>query len=409
LHDPQIKIIFHQKNLGKGAALRTGFKHASGEIVIIQDADLEYLPEEYPELIKPILDGRADVVYGSRFIGTHRVFLFNHYLGNKILNIITNILYNTNLSDMMTGYKIFRKDVLKGLMLNANRFGIEAEITAEVFKHSLRVYEVPISYNGRCYEEGKKIKWYDFFVELYWLIRQKFITRNVPLDILLKMGSLRNYNRLIFSQIKPYLGKRVLEVGGGIGNITKYLLCCEHVVVTDISGENLYYLKNLFGIYPNINILKNDITDLNSQELKQHDFDTILCLNVLEHIKDDKKALMNIHSIMNEGARSIILVPALISLQGSLDAELGHYRRYDKDKLINLLEAAGFGVEKVYYFNLCGAIGWFINSRVLKRKTFSRIQLWAFDKLCWFIKFEAKLKLPFGISLIAVCKKRLSK
>jgi hypothetical protein len=118
---------------------------------------------------------------------------------------------------------------------------------------------------------------------------------------------------------------------------------------------------------------------------------------------------MNIHSIMNEGARSIILVPALISLQGSLDAELGHYRRYDKDKLINLLEAAGFGVEKVYYFNLCGAIGWFINSRVLKRKTFSRIQLWAFDKLCWFIKFEAKLKLPFGISLIAVCKKRLSK
>ena len=168
-----ITALFHERNRGKGAALRTAIGHIHGDIVIIQDADLEYHPDEYPLLIGPILKNRADVVFGSRFIGAHRCFLFTHYVGNKIVNFIANILYNTILTDFMTCYKAFKHHVITGITLNASRFGIEAEITGEIFKRNWRVYEVPISYSGRDYHEGKKIRWTDFFVVIWWLFKTR--------------------------------------------------------------------------------------------------------------------------------------------------------------------------------------------------------------------------------------------
>lgn len=174
LKGESIKKVFHKKNQGKGAAVRSALTHIEGDIVIIQDADLEYYPDEYPQLIKPIVRGRADVVFGSRFIGTHRCFLFTHYAGNKVVNLIANILYNTNLSDFMTCYKVFKAEVIRKVDIVSNRFGFEAEITGEVFRRGLRVYEVPISYSGRNYSEGKKIKWTDFFVVVRWLLKTKF-------------------------------------------------------------------------------------------------------------------------------------------------------------------------------------------------------------------------------------------
>jgi len=169
-----IKKIFHDKNQGKGAAIRSAVAQVSGDIVVIQDADLEYYPDEYPHLVNLIVKGRADVVYGSRFIGTHRCFLFSHYVGNLVVNFIANILYDTMLTDFMTCYKAFRKDVIKKIDITSNRFGFEAEITGEVFRRGLRVYETPISYSGRNYTEGKKIKWTDFFVVVWWLVITKF-------------------------------------------------------------------------------------------------------------------------------------------------------------------------------------------------------------------------------------------
>ena len=171
------KVIYQSKNAGKGSALRAGFDKVEGEIIIVQDADLEYDPKEYPTLIEPILDGRADVVYGSRFLGgTHRVFFFWHYVGNKVLTTLSNMCTNLCLTDMETGYKVFRRTVLDSFILKCNRFGFEPEFTSKVARHAFRVYEVPISYSGRGYEEGKKINWKDGVAALWFIFRFRFFS-----------------------------------------------------------------------------------------------------------------------------------------------------------------------------------------------------------------------------------------
>ena len=173
----RFKVIYQSKNAGKGSALRAGFDKAEGEIIIVQDGDLEYDPKEYPLLLEPILDGRADVVYGSRFLGgTHRVFFFWHYVGNKILTTLSNMCTNLCLTDMETGYKVFRRTVLDSFILKCNRFGFEPEFTSKVARHAFRVYEVPISYSGRGYEEGKKINWKDGVAALWFIFRFRFFS-----------------------------------------------------------------------------------------------------------------------------------------------------------------------------------------------------------------------------------------
>ena len=174
-----IKIVLHSNNYGKGMAVRTALKSVEGDIVIIQDADLEYNPDEYPILLEPILEGRADVVYGSRFIGKgpHRILFFWHYAGNKLLTLISNMFTNLNLTDMETGYKVFKSEVIKDITIKQNRFGFEPEITAKFAKKRLRIYEVGISYAGRTYDEGKKIGWKDGFVALWCILKYNLLEK----------------------------------------------------------------------------------------------------------------------------------------------------------------------------------------------------------------------------------------
>ena len=174
LEKQQFKVLYHEKNQGKGAALRTGFQHATGEFVIVQDADLEYDPNEYPKLLKPILEGKADVVYGSRFSGHRTNMTSLHTLGNLFLTAITNLFYRTSITDMETCYKLFRRETIQGIRIESNRFNFEPEVTAKLLKRGLRILEVPISYSGRSFSEGKKITWCDGFSAVWTLVKYRF-------------------------------------------------------------------------------------------------------------------------------------------------------------------------------------------------------------------------------------------
>jgi glycosyltransferase involved in cell wall biosynthesis len=174
LNDSTVRVVLHPHNKGKGSAIRTGLEHITGDLVLIQDADLEYDPDDWTKLLAPLLKGRATVVYGSRFTGERRNMLFLHWIGNRFLSLVTNILYNTTLSDMETCYKLFDRRVLDGVELHAERFDFEPEITAKVLRRGIRIYEVPISYSGREFDEGKKITWRDGFIALWTLVKYRF-------------------------------------------------------------------------------------------------------------------------------------------------------------------------------------------------------------------------------------------
>lgn len=408
IKEENVKVIFNTHNKGKGFSLRRGFEHVTGNIVIIQDADLEYYPDEYSVLIQKIIEGKADVVYGTRFLGARRVFHFYHYLGNGLLNFIANFLFDTYLSDLMTGYKVFKSSVVKKLLLRADGFGIEAEMTGQILRRRLRVYEVPISYDGRDYDEGKKITWKDFFRCLYWLLKSKFESFDISEDTLYKVRMMKSNNRWVFEQTQNYLGKSVLEIGSGIGNISRFLISFQrNVVLTDINEAYLEYLTHRYVSNPKVKVLKHDIASDDPSKLAPLKIDTVLCTNVLEHIEEDRKALDNIYSVLEQEGRLILLVPALRMLYGSLDEKLAHFRRYDKRELIAKLKASNFSIEEIHYLNFFAAAGWFLNSRILKKKILSSAQVRLFDFFIPLLsRIERTIRIPFGLSLIVVCKKK---
>jgi glycosyltransferase involved in cell wall biosynthesis/predicted SAM-dependent methyltransferase len=405
----EVRIFYQPQNMGKGAALRSGFKEATGEIVIIQDADLEYHPHEYPKLIEPILDGRAEVVYGSRFLGTpRRVLMFRHTLGNKLLTFLSNLCTDLNLTDMETGYKVFKKEVLEHLLLKSNRFGFEPEVTAKIAKMNYRIYEVPISYSGRDYWEGKKIKWMDGLKAIFSILRYNFFdseTEDIVYQTLQKMKKLHRYNQWIFLKFRPFLGRRVLEVGSGIGNITKFLLDRELIIATDVEPKYLALLKNTFGKYKKFMIEHLDLSGTEMERYRSYHIDSVICFNVLEHIEQDEKPLKNFFDLLEPRGRLLLLVPSHPWLYGNLDQHLGHHRRYGKKELKNKLETIGFKVIFLKYFNRIGILGWFLNSKILRKKRLPFFQLRIYNLLVPLLKLEKFFPLPFGTSLLAVAEK----
>jgi glycosyltransferase involved in cell wall biosynthesis len=405
----QVRLLFQPKNKGKGAALRSGFKEATGDIVLIQDADLEYHPMEYLKLIEPILDGRADVVYGSRFLGTpRRVLMFRHTLGNKLLTFFSNLCTDLNLTDMETCYKVFKKEVLDHIHLKSNRFGFEPEVTAKIAKMNYRIYEVPISYSGRDYWEGKKIKWIDGLKAIFSILRYNFFdseTEDIVYQTLQRMRKLHRYNQWIFSKFRPFLGRRVLEIGSGIGNITKFLLDRDFVIASDVEPKYLTLLKNIFGPYKKIVVEDLDISGSDIERYRSYRIDSVICFNVLEHIDKDEKALENIFNLLEPKGRLLLFVPSHRWLYGSLDQYLGHYRRYDKEELKKKLENVGFKIMVLKHFNQSGILGWYLNGKILGRKELPAYQLRVYNLLVPLFKLEELCQLPFGTSLLAVAEK----
>jgi glycosyltransferase involved in cell wall biosynthesis/phospholipid N-methyltransferase len=389
--DPEcVRLIRHEVNQGKGAAVRTAIGHARGDVCIIQDADLEYDPNEYPKLLKPLVDGKADAVFGSRFMisGERRVLYYWHSVANKILTGLCNAAADLNLTDMETCYKAVRTSLLQSIPIRSDRFGIEPELTIKLARRRARIYETPISYHGRTYDEGKKIGIKDAF-QAVWVIARYAFTNDLYSDsgpsILHEFAAAPRFNRWMADTVRPFVGGQVLEIGAGIGNLTRQLIARrKRYFATDLETEHLARLQTRFQHRPNIRIRRCDLTNPADFDEFAGEMDTVVCLNVLEHVADDLLGLANICKALRQGGHAIILVPHGQEIYGRLDEVLGHYRRYSHEELRGKMEQAGFRVQHVLEFNRVSRPAWYIQGRLLKRTSLGRFRMRMFDKTVWF-------------------------
>ncbi len=424
ISDPRVKIIEQPRNYGKGYALRTGFKNATGPYIGVQDADMEYDPADLEKLLIPLEKNLADAVFGSRFISSdaHRVLYFWHSVGNRFLTTLSNMFTNLNLSDMETCYKIIRKDILREIDLKENRFGFEPEITAKLASLGARIYEVGISYSGRTYQEGKKIGWKDGFRAIYVIVkygsrgrrkhkRLRKLEIQADADLAPSMGlenlaSLKNYNQWIYRKFEQFLGNSVLDIGSGSGNLAKlFFKKTENLTLLEPSSVGFNNLKKIEEFTSGkVEIVNKSIEDY--VKTSGQKFDTITLTNVLEHIKNHNMILTELKNLLAPEGHLVIFVPAFELLYSKFDFKVGHYRRYRKKSLERIVESAGLRVVTIQYFNFVGFFGWFLFAKIFggnptKSRFVKIIDRYVSPAL---EKIENKVAPPFGQSLFIVAR-----
>jgi glycosyltransferase involved in cell wall biosynthesis/phospholipid N-methyltransferase len=404
-------FLRHEKNSGKGAAIRTALAHVVTHLVVIHDADLEYHPRDLLQMVDLFLYEDADAVFGSRFMpgGYKRALFFRHALGNKLLTLLCDLVCDLNLTDMETCYKMVRADLLKSIPLQSSTFDVEPELAIKLAKRGSRIFEVPISYSGRTYAEGKKINWKEGIRALWAIFRYAASDKIYAADghggeILLRLNRAPRFSRWMADVIRPYVASRVLEIGAGIGNLTMHLVPRKVYWATDLNPEYLGTLERLRANRPYLRIARVDATDANSFPTEQL-FDTVIFLNVLEHLTDDAGALRNVYAALENGGTAVVLVPSGPELYGTLDEVLGHCRRYTEKQVSEVGQAAGFKLERVLKFNRPGVIAWWLNGKILRRTTFGLAQIRLLNLLTpLFRVLDPWLPLP-PLSLIAIFRK----
>jgi glycosyltransferase involved in cell wall biosynthesis len=356
--DERIRVIAQPVNMGKGKAIRTAIDNMTGDVAIIQDADLEYDPNEYPRVLAPLAEGHAVAVYGSRFAASEqrRVLFFWHALGNQLLTLMSNMANDLNLTDMETCYKAVRGDILKRLRLTSDRFGLEPEITARLAQWGARIYEVPISYHGRTYAEGKNIGWRDGMEALWLIFKFRFIdNRATDEEATVTRQSLSaapRFRRWILSRFDGYLGDSVLEVDAGPGHTTSHLLHVQTLVATDEEPVHVESLRRRFGHLENVQIVQ--YRDLPPDV----SVSAAILFHGLQRAEEPKELLADVSSHVASGGHVVMQVPAGPELFGPTDVAAGHLRRFDRQTVEEVVAAAGLQLVSVEEVNKLGAIGW---------------------------------------------------
>jgi len=405
------QFLRHKTNQGKAAAIHTALSQASGELTVIHDADLEYHPSDLLKMVQVFVEEQADAVFGSRFLASEyrRVLFFRHELGNRFLTLLCNIVSDLNLTDMETCYKMVRTKLLKSIPLVGRGFEIEPEMAIKLAKRGARIFEIPIRYAGRTYQEGKKISWKDGVRAIGAILRFGFSDHIYAEDvygsqILGRLNRAPRFTKWMADVIRPYVGERVLEIGAGTGNLTLQLVPRKLYWASDINPLYLTYLENISRNRPYLHIRYTD-GQAGETYPKEQKFDTVICLNVIEHLGNDLSTLENIREVLEQGGRAIILVPCGPWLLGTLDEVLGHQRRYSRGQLEELANRAGFHIQTVLEFNRVGVIAWWINGKVLRRRSFGLLQIKLLNLLTpVFRVLDKVLPLP-PLSLIAVLSK----
>lgn len=407
--DSRIVLLRHEKNQGKGAAIRTAIAHATGDISIVHDADLEYNPADIPSVLLPFAEEGADAVFGSRYLSARyrRALMYRHTMINSFLTFLSNCLTDLMLTDLETCYKAVNTTLLKSIPFRSNDFRFEVEIAFKLAKRRARIFEVPIRYLPRTQEEGKKIRARDGLFALaamlrFWLIDDLYKEDEYGSHNLIELERSRRFNLWLGNTLRPFVGNRVLELGAGIGTITNQFIPRELHIASDTNPHYLHYLRSYSFGKPYLRVL-----EINPEEPQhflglEEQFDTVIAINILQHSSDEQAALRNMREALEPGGRAIVLVPQHPKLYGSLDSSLGRRERYTSDKLERAMKEAGFKVEQLIDFNRVSVPGWWLNGKLMRRRKFSRVQLKALDMAMPLLKRIDRLWPWKGLSAIAI-------